>query len=514
MAPRPEITAPLATVAPGDTLEIGGMVGEYKIERWLGAGGMGVVYGARHPIIGKRAALKVLNARFSADPQAVARFVQEAQAVNQIGHANIVDIFAFGTLPDGRAYFVMEWLVGESLQDRLERGRVPLVDVLPILIAIARALEAVHAANVVHRDLKPDNVYLVADADGLRIKLLDFGIAKLSSDAAVANRTATGMVMGTPLFMSPEQARGEHIDDRTDIYSLGVMAYHMVCGETPFGREPSAVEVLSAHICKPPPMPTALAPETPPALEALIIEMLAKRPADRPKLADVRRRLSAIAAQAAIATVALPPPPSVAPAPISEANPLLQSDAFAARAVSLPAIPVARKSTRTLAWVGASAAAVIGVVAFLAVSQSSSDASPLPVVAPVVAPPTDPAPPPARAAAKPAVAAKPAKAPKPVPARSNFGTAELAIEPSAAKVEIDGRDIALTDGRLQVELSIGEHDLVVTASGRKAVRQTFVVTADQTTALSLHLERKPETARRGPAANVDGVLNPFASRRR
>ncbi len=507
----PSATSTAAFTRPAEVpeeLAVGSAVGEYVIEREIGAGGMGVVYGARHPIIGKRAAIKVLNRRYSADPEAVARFVQEAQAVNQIGHANIVDIFGFGTLADGRAYFVMEWLPGESLQDRLTRGPIALADALPILIALTRALEAVHGAGVVHRDLKPDNVFLLEGEDEPRIKLLDFGIAKLSSGSPTINRTATGVVMGTPLFMSPEQARGDHIDERTDLYALGVIAYHLVCGETPFGREPSAIEILAAHICKPPPLPHDLRPDTPPALEALILAMLAKAPEDRPALAEVRRQLAAIAA----------PPPVHGPSDRLDTL-TSQPDLPAVRggpssAISIirlePAPPIRR---RGLAWAGAAAVA-LGALVFVAVGRAREDAAP-PLTA--SAPPprvTSPAPrvtPPApRPAAAPPRRAAPAPVASPAPEPAD-GLVVLAIEPASAVAILDGRPIPLTRGRTRLALAPGEHRVEVTARGRAPIERPFTIAPDETTTLNLHLERKKRTPRGGRARtpDADAVLNPF-----
>jgi eukaryotic-like serine/threonine-protein kinase len=278
----------------GDDLAPGTMVGEYQIEARIGAGGMGVVYGALHPVIGKRAAIKVLNAKYSNDREELERFVLEAQAVNKIGHENIVDIFAFGHLPDGRRYFAMEWLVGETLHARLTHTVLPLADTVAIVTSLCHALEAAHAAGILHRDLKPENVFLLRGDNARRIKLLDFGIAKLTGGDN-ANRTATGIVVGTPMYMSPEQASGAPLDAGTDIYTLGVVLYAMVCGKTPFQDLRTGVEIMTAHLRMPPPPPRSLNPTLPPELEQLLLKMLAKEPGQRPTLPEVRARLAALA---------------------------------------------------------------------------------------------------------------------------------------------------------------------------------------------------------------------------
>ncbi|HEX6835877.1 MAG TPA: serine/threonine-protein kinase, partial [Polyangia bacterium] len=167
--------------APPCTLEPGTIVGEYRIEQKLGDGGMASVYGATHPLIGKKAAIKVMSPTLSADAAAVARFALEARAVNRIGHPNIVDVFSFGRLPDGRSYFVMEWLPGETLYARLWSRRLTLDEALDILDQICDALEAAHEAGIVHRDLKPANVFLTPRRNKReQVKLLDFGVAKLA----------------------------------------------------------------------------------------------------------------------------------------------------------------------------------------------------------------------------------------------------------------------------------------------------------------------------------------------
>jgi serine/threonine-protein kinase len=287
--------AKAAAAAPaghGD-LEPGEMVGEYRVDGLLGAGGMGKVYSATHPLIGKRAAIKVLHPALSVDPDAVERFVQEARAVNQIGHPNIVDIFAFGTLPDGRCYFVMEQLRGESLATRIDRAALPIEDVLSILDSIAIALEAAHRKGIVHRDLKPDNVFL-ADVEGGKpaVKLLDFGIAKLTHKDAGAKRTQTGNVMGTPAYISPEQARGEGVDHRTDLYAFGAVAYELLTNELVFPAT-NAADMLAQHLFTPPPSVLTRRPDIDPELDALITSLLAKDMNERPTLESAREQLRA-----------------------------------------------------------------------------------------------------------------------------------------------------------------------------------------------------------------------------
>src|SRR5688572_10254334 len=245
-------------------LQPGQDVGGYVVEMKIGEGGMGVVYGAHHPKIGKRAAIKVLAKSLCAVPMAVDRFVQEARSVNQIRHPNIVDIFAFGELGDGRSYFVMEWLDGEPLSKRMSSGENTLADVVEILDEVADALEAAHEKGIVHRDLKPDNVFLVPVRGNRRVvKLLDFGLAKLGGDEPGIVKTRSGIMMGTPVYMSPEQARGKNVDHRTDIYALGAMAFEMVTGRAPYDAE-TAFDILMQHIGAEVPRPSSIWPQVPP----------------------------------------------------------------------------------------------------------------------------------------------------------------------------------------------------------------------------------------------------------
>ncbi|MCA9543043.1 MAG: serine/threonine protein kinase, partial [Myxococcales bacterium] len=278
----------------------GAEAGEYVIEARIGEGAFGDVYRASHPLIGKVVAVKVLKMRYSVDPEIVSRFVAEARAVNTIQHPHIVDIFAFGALPDGRQYYVMELLEGRALRDELAaRGALGLAEAVQILAPIAEALDAAHAHGIAHRDLKPDNIFLRGDAQrGWRPKLLDFGVAKLLHDDDVAHGTATGAPVGTPAYMAPEQCLGRDVDTRADLYAFGVVAYEVLGGALPFTGT-SAFELMSQHIHAQAPRLDTLNPALPDAAVRLIDALLAKDPGDRPApLTAVADHLRAAAAGA------------------------------------------------------------------------------------------------------------------------------------------------------------------------------------------------------------------------
>lgn len=508
-------TGDVVAVDPHDRLTAGTMVGEYQIEMPIGEGGMGVVYGAVHPLIGKRAAIKVLHPSLSVDRESVARFIQEAQAVNKIGHANIVDIFAFGTLRDGRAYFVMEWLQGRTLEERIKQSTLPISDAATIMLALVRALEAAHAAGVIHRDLKPENVFLVADGDSFRVKLLDFGIAKLSSAQHSTSRTATGLTVGTPLYMSPEQARGVDLDARTDLYSLGVVAYEMLCGGTPFGGEASAVEVLHAHISKPPRSPRELRPDVPAAFEAMILALLAKRPDDRPTLLDVRRQLGAFATRSSPIAIPAEAVPTIART--LESRRLNMSAPFASDpSVEDDLAQLKRRTGPLLA--GGIVAALVGIVALIAWRNGSSadaaDAVTLvggEIRGPVPAPAPTPSPPHSLPAPAPGMPATALLKPAPV------AVVNLAIEPQAAVVTIDGKPVVVDRGDVHAELEPGVHTVSVRAPGYRAFDQKVDAVADKATHLTIRLVRvRTAPARTTPdqreVPDTDGVVNPFRQR--
>ena len=219
------------------TVDVDTEIGKYRVIRKLGEGGMGAVYLAEHALLRRKAAVKILHASFTQREDMVERFFNEARASTSIADPGIVQIFDFG-YHGTMAYIVMEYLEGESLDARLKRlGKLDLPDVLRLARQMSLSLYAAHKQGVVHRDLKPENVFIVNDpevAGGERTKILDFGIAKLTDTEQSRVRTQTGLMMGTPVYMSPEQCRGAGtLDHRADIYSLGCVIFHLLAGRPP-----------------------------------------------------------------------------------------------------------------------------------------------------------------------------------------------------------------------------------------------------------------------------------------
>lgn len=273
-------------------------IGDYRIVRQLGAGGFGAVYEGVHVTLGRRAAIKLLHAELSSNPEMAVRFVNEARAASIIRHAGIVDVSDIGQLPSGAVFIIMEFLEGTTLRAHLRSGdgRLPLLPTLQLGQQIAAALAAAHSKGVVHRDLKPDNVMLLPDPlvpGGLRTKLVDFGIAKLGEEHSIPQqqKTRTGLLMGTPAYMSPEQCRGAGlVEDRSDVYSLGVILYQMLVGRRPFEGEGDG-EIIGQHLFAEPRPLREIDPSLDRQTTDLIHRMLRKDPKDRPTAAEVAEAL-------------------------------------------------------------------------------------------------------------------------------------------------------------------------------------------------------------------------------
>ncbi len=263
---------------------IGAVLGSYRVLEVLGKGGMGFVYRAEHVKLGREVALKLLRSDYARRRDAVARFIQEARTVNRIRHRNIVDVPDIVELDDGTTFIVMEFLRGDSL-GKWARTGVDLPRALAVLVQICDGLAAAHSVNIVHRDLKPDNVIVVPTSDGAElVKLLDFGVAKLLNrdDEDVGFQTAAGSVIGTPAYMSPEQAGGMAVDARSDIYSLGAIMYELFCGQ-PMFRGRSFGEYVRKHLTERPvpPRQTQGGAMIDSRLEMLIMKALEKDPVQR-----------------------------------------------------------------------------------------------------------------------------------------------------------------------------------------------------------------------------------------
>jgi serine/threonine-protein kinase len=309
LAMDPAEAGALDGLRPVDPL-VGSTVGSFHIVRALGRGGMGTVYLAEHPVIGSRVAIKFLHESMATNPELVARFYDEARAVNRIGHENIVGIFDLSMLPPNRYYIVMEYLDGEALSAMVRRGAMAADEAVAILLQLCDALQCAHERGVVHRDLKPDNVFVLRRRGAPFVKLLDFGIAKLR-DAPAGAQTMAGMIVGTPEYMAPEQCENRTIDARTDVYALGVMAYQMLSGVLPFTG--SITQLLMAHVRETPRPPRSVNGLLAPALDDAILRALRKRPEDR--FPDMNAFAAALAAGRDAAAAPPAPAGEAAPAP-------------------------------------------------------------------------------------------------------------------------------------------------------------------------------------------------------
>ncbi len=407
---------------PDQLLAPGTVLGErYCIEQVIGQGGMGTVYRAQHLTLGKTFAVKVLKAVHSARPDFVARFQREAVAASQIRHPGIVDVFDFGRAVEGSVYCVMECLEGETLAARVaHRGALPVAEAVRVARDMARALTAAHTQGIFHRDIKPENVLLVPEAgEPDAVKLVDFGIARLADPTRDSRDTGEGIILGTPQYMSPEQASGLVQDARADIYSLGVLLWELLAGAPPF-HGASATHVLAAHLLEPPPRLPRSGPHgpIPRRLARLLIRMMAKRPEDRPaRMQDV----------------------------VAELDGML--------AVTRPRVGWAAITLALLAVVSAAGALALFVVRHrppsrppVAMARSPAVSAAFPVLR------GEPPPPPAQIAPSPAVAGVPALRVAPTTV-----LVSIASQPPGAAVVVDGQPMGTTPLSLPLRQGVAAH---------------------------------------------------------
>jgi CheY-like chemotaxis protein len=289
--------APAEPISPAHAVPGTTLGGRYRLDSVIGGGSFGTVFRARHLELGRDVAVKVLATSAGSDPEALARFRREGASACRVQHPNAVAVLDFGVNESGVAYLVMELLVGRSLEKELEEsGRLSFTRCSEVIAPVCAALAAAHAAGVVHRDIKPSNVFLHHTPHGEVPKILDFGIAKIVGESAIAgNLTLDGTLLGTPAYMAPERFRRGPYGPKSDVYSVGAMLYEMLAGRLPFipaSADPLALVALQSEEEAPP--LRAHRPEVPPGLDELVHAALARDPEARPTAAALGQQLSAI----------------------------------------------------------------------------------------------------------------------------------------------------------------------------------------------------------------------------
>ncbi|MBL0212849.1 MAG: serine/threonine protein kinase [Myxococcales bacterium] len=424
----------MQAVAAEDSLIGLALDNKYRIVRVIGRGGMGVVYEAEHTGLGKRVAIKLILEKYTGDSEAVARFTREAQAATRIGNPHIIDVMDIGTAPDGRAYVVMELLSGSPLSKVVEeQGQMPPNRAINIMRQVLKAVGAAHAKGIVHRDLKPDNIFLLDHADSPDfVKLLDFGISKMIDpdlQVAATKLTTTGVVMGTPLYMAPEQAMGAEIDHLADVYACGVIMYELLAGKPPFDGATYAV-LVAKLLTSEPPLLTEYRPGLSGKLVSAVHRALEKDPTARWQSAE------AFAA-------ALPLPSS------ASSVELATTQASGARAAVPP--PAGRSRRWPILAASLAMLAGIGTATAIIVSQGKTKSEPTP--------------------------------------QPETGRLEVSSEPPGAKIVIDD-DQVVSDGAA-VTLREGKHRIHAELDGHTPTNSIQEVRAGETKAFVIQLAPAP-----------------------
>ncbi|MBI2895664.1 MAG: serine/threonine protein kinase [Deltaproteobacteria bacterium] len=467
--------------------------GKYRIDSVLGKGGMGVVYTATHAKLGKRMALKILRSEMSQDADLVSRFTQEARAASAIGSEHITDVTDFGDLPDGSTYFVMEYLEGVPLSGAMKKtGPIDPAKAVHIMAQICKALGAAHAGGIVHRDLKPDNVFLIrrGDRDDF-VKILDFGIAKVGG--AVGPRTRSGMIFGTPHYMSPEQAAGNLVDPRADIYAAGVILFQMLTGQVPFDAD-SFMGILTKHMFEDAPRMDSVRPDEarPLELEAIVSKAMAKRPEDRFQTMEEFRRALLTAVPGAASALGTSPP-----IPLRIAGGARPSDdAGTSNGDTVPSGIIVRPARRVGLFVAIGmgvAALAVGVVIL----------ANRPTAAPVLPPPAPvPALPPRVAPLQPPTTELPAP-----PVRS----VKVRIESSPTDAEVfEAAETAIGRTPLEIDRPSGTaRTLTLRASDHDPMQIQVSPDSEDTVSVTLQRSLRPVVRRPRPTGGSGELHDPF-----
>ncbi|HEX4458342.1 MAG TPA: serine/threonine-protein kinase [Polyangia bacterium] len=482
--------------------------GRYIVEALLGEGGMGQVYAARHAIIDKRVAIKVLRKEAAADESSAQRFIVEAKAASKIGHQNIVDITDFGVLSAGNAYFVMEYFAGPTLGKLIhDQGTLPPGRAVGIAIQTARGLHAAHMQSIIHRDLKPENIF-VLERDGQAdfVKIVDFGIAK---DVKAGKRlTAVGMVLGTPEYMSPEQATGQETDHRVDQYALGCILYEMLTGDVPFKAE-NAPKTLTKHVFEAVVPPSQLRPELaiPDVVEKIVLRMLEKKPEHR--YADMMALIAALESADAKLRASLPTPARRVP------TTMVVTPATG----SLTAVPRTRGPLYVIAGTALTAALLLGYAAvthnrparvLATTGPATINVPPSPVPATIAAP-NAPAP--------------PTVAPVAEPAQVEI---QITTDPPGAEVLLGAERLGVAPVDVKRDRAVQPSSFTIRRPGFKDIVRSVTLDRDQTLAFVLQPKRervatratnngapvkarssKDDNGTHAPAHHTSDLRNPF-----
>lgn len=502
--------APTVDSSPGVRLEDEGelapgqIIGEhYKVDRRIGAGAMGSVYVVEHLGLGKRFAVKVVAAAKASDTGAVTRLRNEARTLSAVDHENIVGVTHLGQTGDGRLFVVMELLEGEDLGERLHRQRqraarhegtpwLPLDEVRFIVPQVLAALAAAHQAHVVHRDLKPDNLFLSKKRGRTTLKVVDFGISKIrGGPTGGANLTQTGQILGTPLYMAPEQGRSTaEADARADIYSFGCILYELFTARPPFLAE-SVYDCVVKHATQVPELPSRHRKDMPPVIEALVMRCLAKKPDER--FADAEEVLGVWqSAWDSIDQGEAPEVPELPPSAVS-VNLAGTSDTTLSRTGGVTAVPAAVTldgSARVAPWIGLGAILALAIAGAVVMFMADDPEVTSTVTPTLTEAPPEPEPP----------AAEPEPEPEPevvapamveVPAAPALVSRTVASDPTGAEVYLDGERL----GRTPLEVEVPAEGAVALVLRRRGFRPiTRTVHADGPERVSVRLRRRGGSA--------------------